>query len=455
MQKYVLYAVMITSFIGSMVGSGINVALPSIGRDFEAMTGDLSWVAAAYLFGSAMFNLPLGKAADILGRKRLYKIGIVMFSITLLIAGFATSIDFLMDIRFIQGGLMAMVFGPGMAVLASVFDKKERGRILGYQTASVYVGLTCGPALGGFICEYLGWRWFFFITGMVAASGLIFMLKVKEEWYGDKGAPFDYIGSLCYMITIPLILYGFSKITDTFGGCLFVTGLVSLGVFIYVERQNQHPILDVNMFIGNRVFTCSNLAAMLHYAATFAISFLVSMYLQVICGLSAAVAGSIILLQFLMMAILSPKAGALSDRIDPGVVASVGMAINSVGLFALSWLHKDSSLVIVGFLLMIIGIGFALFSSPNNNAILGACQPKYYGTASSLLATMRLIGQAFSMAIVTIVMDVNAVKSVTGADNEALLEAIQMIFRIFSLICAFGIMASLARKKKEGQTSYE
>jgi len=155
------------------------------------------------------------------------------------------------------------------------------------------------------------------------------------------------------------------------------------------------------------------------------------------------------------MAILSPKAGALSDRIDPGVVASVGMAINSVGLFALSWLHKDSSLVIVGFLLMIIGIGFALFSSPNNNAILGACQPKYYGTASSLLATMRLIGQAFSMAIVTIVMDVNAVKSVTGADNEALLEAIQMIFRIFSLICAFGIMASLARKKKEGQTSYE
>lgn len=455
MQKYVLYAVMITSFIGSMVGSGINVALPSIGREFNAMTGDLSWVAAAYLFGSAIFNLPLGKAADILGRKRLYKIGIVMFSVTLFIAGFSTSVDFLMDIRFLQGGLMAMVFGPGMAVLASVFDKKERGRILGYQTASVYVGLTCGPALGGLICEYLGWRWFFFLTGTVAAAGLIFMMRVKEEWYGDRGAPFDYKGSLCYMVTIPMILYGFSKITDTTGIYLFIAGLVALGLFVYVERHNSHPILDVNLFIGNRVFTCSNLAAMLHYAATFAISFLVSMYLQVICGLSATVAGGVILLQFFMMATLSPKAGALSDKIDPGVVASVGMAINSVGLFALSWLHRDSSLVMVGLILMIIGIGFALFSSPNNNAILSACQPKYYGTASSLLATMRLIGQAFSMAIVTIVMDVNAVKSVTGADNEALLEAIQMIFKIFSLICAFGIVASLARKKKEGQTSYE
>ena len=224
-----------------------------------------------------------------------------MFSVTLLIAGFATSVDFLMDIRFLQGGLMAMVFGPGMAVLASVFDKKERGRILGYQTASVYVGLTCGPALGGLICEYLGWRWFFFLTGTVAASGLIFMLRVKEEWYGDRGAPFDFKGSLCYMITIPLILYGFSKITDALGIYLFIAGLAALALFIYVERQSQHPILDVSLFIGNRVFTCSNLAAMLHYAATFAISFLVSMYLQVICGLSATVAGGIILLQFFMI----------------------------------------------------------------------------------------------------------------------------------------------------------
>jgi MFS family permease len=451
LQKNILCAVMITSFIGAMVGSGINVALPSIGREFNAMTGDLSWVAAAYLFGSAIFNLPLGKAADILGRKRLYKIGIVLFSITLFIAGFSVSVDFLMNIRFLQGGLMAMVFGPGMAVLASVFDKKERGRILGYQTASVYVGLTCGPALGGLICEYLGWRWFFFLTGAVAAAGLIFMLQVKEEWYGDRGAPFDFKGSLCYMITAPLILYGFSKITDgPLGPWLFVAGLAALAMFIYVERHTPYPILDVNMFLGNRVFTCSNLAAMLHYASTFAISFLVSMYLQVICGLSAPVAGGIILLQFFMMAALSPKAGDLSDRIDPGVVASVGMAINSVGLFALSWLQRDSSLITVGLLLMVIGVGFALFSSPNNNAILGACVPKYYGTASSLLATMRIIGQAFSMAIVTIIMDVNSVQSITGADNDALLGAIKIIFRIFSLICVFGIMASLARKKKEG-----
>ena len=182
MQKFVLYAVMITSFIGALVGSGINVALPSIGQEFMAGAGDLSRVASAYLFGSAIFTLPLGKAADILGRKKLYKIGIIFFSITLIIGGFAQSVEFLSGIRFLQGGLMAMVFGPGMAVLVSVYDKSMRGKILGYSTAAVYVGLTCGPAIGGFICHYIGWRWFFYLTGAIAASGLIFLLQVKEEW---------------------------------------------------------------------------------------------------------------------------------------------------------------------------------------------------------------------------------------------------------------------------------
>ena len=450
MQKFVLYAVMITSFIGALVGSGINVALPSIGQEFMAGAGDLSRVASAYLFGSAIFTLPLGKAADILGRKKLYKIGIIFFSITLIIGGFAQSVEFLFSIRFIQGGLMAMVFGPGMAVLVSVYDKSMRGKILGYSTAAVYVGLTCGPAIGGFICHYIGWRWFFYLTGAIAASGLIFLLQVKEEWYGDRNEKFDIKGSLCYMVTAPLLLYGFSEISQTqYGLYLFFAGILGLIIFVLQERKAQFPMLDVGLFIGNKAFFFSNLAALLHYAATFAISFLISLYLQVVCGLTAPEAGSILLLQFMMMALLSPKAGSLSDRIEPGKVASVGMAINCVCLWMLSCLDDSSSVVLVGGILIGIGIGFALFASPNNNAIMSAINPKYYGTASSLLATMRIIGQAISMAIVTIVLDVNEVRSITGADNDMLLYAMQIIYRIFALVCLFGVFASLARNKQE------
>lgn len=450
MERYVLYAVMITSFIGAFVGSGINVALPTIGQEFSAAAGDLSRVAAAYLFGSAIFTLPLGKAADILGRKKLYKIGIIFFSITLVIGGFAHSVEFLCTIRFLQGGLMAMVFGPGMAVLVSVYDKSMRGKILGYSTAAVYVGLTCGPAIGGLICHYIGWRWFFYLSGSFAAAGLLFLLRVKEEWYGDREASFDFWGSLYYMITAPLLLYGFSEISQQeTGKYLFLAGILGLIIFILHEKKVKYPMLDVRLFSGNRAFSFSNLAALLHYAATFAISFLLSLFLQIVCGLTAPESGGILLLQFVMMAILSPKAGELSDRIQPGKVASVGMAINCVGLFALSCLNEASPIILVGFILIIIGIGFALFASPNNNAIMGAIENKYYGTASSLLATMRIIGQAFSMAIVTIVMDVNSVKAVIGADNDGLILSIQIIFRIFALICLVGIAASLARNKRE------
>ncbi len=450
MQRLILYAVMITSFIGALVGSGINVALPSIGQEFGAGAGDLSRVAAAYLFGSAIFTLPLGKAADIFGRMKLYKIGIVFFSLLLIVGGFSQSVEFLCGIRFLQGGFMAMVFGPGMAVLVSVYEKSMRGKILGYSTAAVYVGLTCGPAIGGFICHYFGWRWFFYLTGLVAASGLIFLWQVKEEWYGDREGKFDIAGSLCYMITAPLLLYGFSEISrQEIGIFLFIAGILGLLLFIWQECKAECPMLDVNLFIGNKAFSFSNLAALLHYAATFAISFLLSLYLQVVCGLTAPEAGSILLLQFMVMAILSPKAGSLSDQIEPGKVASVGMTINCIGLLVLSSLDEGSPLFLVGGILVVIGVGFALFASPNNNAIMSAISPRYYGTASSLLATMRIIGQAISMAIVTIVMDVNAVKSINGADNSGLLYAMAMIFRIFAFVCLLGVGASLARNKKE------
>ena len=448
MQSYILYSVMITSFVGAFVGSGINVALPAIGQEFAAGAGDLSRVSSAFLFGSAIFALPFGKVADILGRKKIYRLGAVFFSITLIIGGFSQSVEFLSGVRFLQGALMAMVFGPGTAMLVSVYDQSMRGRILGYSTAAVYVGLTCGPVIGGLICYYIGWRWFFYLAGGLASIGLIFLYQVKEEWYGDRGASFDYKGSLLYMAMVPLILYGLSEMSkQAIGVYLLIAGIICMIIFVVQERRTAQPMLEVGLFVGNRAFSFSNLAALMHYAATFAVTFLMSLYLQVVCGLTAPEAGGVLLLQFIVMAMLSPKAGILSDRIAPGKVASVGMAINCICLFVLSTLNEDSSLFLVGGILMAVGVGYALFTSPNNNAIMGAIDNRFYGIASSLLATMRLIGQAVSMAIVTIVIDVNEVKSLSGADNDGLLVAMTIIYRIFAGICLLGIWASLARNR--------
>lgn len=447
-EKYTFIAVMITSFIGAFSGSGLIVALPTIGVEFSSGASELSRIVSAYMFGSAMCMLPMGRVADILGRRRIYTIGVALFIVTTVIAGMSTSVEMLYTIRFIQGCVLSMVFGTGMAILVSSHKPSERGKIIGSSTACTYTGLSLGPAISGFLCEFLGWRSIFFLTGLIVMVSLWAVLHVQTEWYGEKNAKFDVKGSLCYMIAAPLLLYGMSELsTGTEGIYLFISGLVALAIFIWMQLGSSSPMLNMNIFRGNRVFTLSNLASMIHYSATFAISFLMSLYLQVSCGLTPSQAGLFILLQPVMMAVLSPKAGALSDRIDPGKVASVGMAINCVCLVFMSFLGDGSPLWQVGLTLIFIGIGFALFSSPNNNAIMGAVEPKFYGTASSMLATMRTFGQAMSMAIVTILMDYFAVGAMDSGNHVIFLSAMSYCYVLFAILCAIGIVASLARNK--------
>lgn len=441
-------AVVITSFIGPFAGSGINVAIPALGQEFGASAGELSWVVFGFLLGSAMFILPTGKLADIYGRRRVYTIGLWLFASTFLLGACATSVAMLNVLRFLQGCVMSLIFGPGMALLVSSHEASQRGRVIGYSAASTYSGLSMGPVICGFLCEYLSWRSIFLVTGLVVLISIYLLKDIKQEWYGDKGASIDKKGSICYLVAAPLWLCGLSKITDGSTGLLLLgAGAVGLLLFWWIESKAEHPCLDVRLFHGNPVFTFSNLAAMLHYSSTFALSFLMSLYLQVIVGYTASMAGMIILLQPVVMAALSPKAGALSDRIQPGLVASVGMTMTAAGLWGMSFLTGDTPIWIVGLLLMWIGLGFALFSSPNNNAIMGAVEKKHYGTASSLLATMRLMGQSTSMAVVTMIIALCQVHSLTGEDNVQLLGAIKIAFRIFGCISIAAIFMSLVRNK--------
>lgn len=441
-------AVMITSFIGPFASSGINVAIPSLAQEFGAGAGELSWVVFGFLLGSAMFILPTGKLADIYGRRRVYNLGLWLFALTFLLGACAMSVDMLNILRFIQGSVMSLIFGPGMALLVSSHKASERGRVIGYSAASTYSGLSLGPVICGFLCQYFSWRNIFLITGLVVLIGIYLMKDIKNEWYGDKGAALDKKGSLCYLLAAPLWLCGLSKITEgSYGLILLSAGIIGLLTFWYIESKTPHPCLDVKLFHKNPVFTFSNLAAMLHYSSTFALSFLISLYLQVIMGFSASMAGMIILLQPVVMASLSPKAGALSDKIQPGLVASVGMTITASGLWGMSFLAEETPIWVAGLLLMWIGLGFALFSSPNNNAIMGAVEKRYYGTASSLLATMRLMGQSTSMAVVTMIISLCQVHSLTGDDNVQLLGAIQIAFMVFGCISIAAIFMSLVRNR--------
>lgn len=441
-------AVLITSFIGTFGTSGMNVAVPAISQEFCATANEVSWVLFGFLLGSVMFILPTGRLADIFGRRRIYYIGQWLFSLSFLAGAFAASIEMLNIIRFIEGSVMSLSFGTGMALLVSSHPASERGRVIGYSAASTYSGLSLGPVISGFLCEWAGWRSIFIVAAAAVLLSVWLLRGIHQEWYGDRGARFDFQGSLCYMVSAPLLLYGLSEITNgDLGKILLALGALGMLLFAFIEYKSPHPCLDIRIFRGNRVFTCSNLAAMLHYSATFAISFLMSLYLQLVLGFSASAAGGIILLQPVVMALLSPKAGALSDRLNPGKVASVGMAITCLGLLLMSFLDEATPVWHTGLVLMLVGLGFALFSSPNNNAIMGAVPPRYYGTTSSLLSTMRLFGQSISMALVTMLLAWCGVQSLHSVGDAQLLHAIQFIFRVFCLISLAGIGMSLARNK--------
>jgi EmrB/QacA subfamily drug resistance transporter len=447
-EKAALFTVMTTSFMVTFMGSSVNLALPAMGHDFGSNAVMTSWIITAYILSSAVFLLPLGRLADIRGRRRIYLLGTVLYALITLLVPISTSIHMVIILRILQGITAAMIFGTGMAILSAVYPPQRRGKALGYSVAVTYLGLSTGPVLGGIMNHYLGWGSIFYLTavmGLAAAFGIY--TRLQGEWIGAPGERFDVTGTLLYITGLTALLYGLSSIDSSqWSRYLALAGIVLLVVFIRWELKTHEPILQVDMFKDNMAFTMSNMAALINYSATFAVTFLLSIYLQVVQGYSSQTAGFILLAQPLMMALLSPVAGALSDRMEPRKVASLGMACSALSLFFFIFLRLDTA---PGFLvanLLLAGLGFALFSSPNTNAIMGSVNIRFYGIASSFLGTMRLVGQAMSMSIVTLFITIFVGRvALNAADPVNLLTMMRVSFIVFTVLCVFGIVASLAR----------
>jgi predicted MFS family arabinose efflux permease len=273
--------------------------------------------------------------------------------------------------------------------------------------------------------------------------------KVSDEWYGDRQEKLDYFGSFLYCAASSMVLYGLSAYAEhPMVKYIFFGGVILFGIFLLEQSRASNPLLEMDLF-HNTIFTMSNLAAMIHYSSTFALGFLLSLYLQLIRGFDASTAGLFLLLQPSMMALFSPKAGALSDRLQPRLVATSGMVMTAIGLAAFSFLTAVSPIWQIAVNLLFIGIGFAFFSSPNSNAIMGAVEPRQYGVAASVLSVMRLGGQAISMAIVTVLLSVYTVDAMSPEYLSSLLAAFHKIFEVLAVSCALGVAASLARGKRK------
>lgn len=448
-KKVVLLVTTLSSFLAPFMGSSIFIGLPTIGKEFSMDVVTLSWVSTAYILAAAMFLVPFGKIADIYGRKKIFKYGISIDIIASLLIVFSSNEMELIALRVLQGIGAAMIFGTGVAILTSTYPPAERGKALGINVAGVYLGLSLGPVIGGFLTQYFGWRSIFlsYIPLELIIIVLVFW-KVNEEWADAKGETLDYMGSTVYGFSLAAMMYGFALLPGMPGAELILASIIGLAVFVNLEMKVKAPVLDMNLFRKNPVFTFSILAALINYSATFAVAFFMSLYLQNVKGFNPQDAGLILVAQPVVMAVFSPLAGRLSDKIEPRIVSSAGMAFTTAGLLLLSFLNAATSIEYITASLIILGFGFALFSSPNTNAVMSAVDKRFYGVASATLGTMRLTGQMLSMGIATLIVAVYLGNvQITPEYYPVFLKSVKAAFMVFAALCFIGIFASLARGK--------
>jgi EmrB/QacA subfamily drug resistance transporter len=436
-----------SSFLTPFTGSSVNIALPSINRELAMSAVSLSWVATGYLLAAAMFLVPFGRIADIKGRKRIFLYGMALDAVASILCTVPRSGTWLIAFRAMQGLGGAMIFGTGIAILTSVFPPRERGRALGINVAAVYTGLSAGPLVGGFLTERLGWRSIFFLNALLGVIVVITVLwKLKTEWVGARGEKFDLVGSIIYSLSLVAVMCGFSELPSPLGFILLVIGAGGLAVFALWEGRVEYPIFNINLFRYNTVFRFSNLAALANYSSTFAVAFLLSLYLQYIKNFSAEHAGLILVTQPIIMIICSPMAGSLSDRIEPGVIASIGMTLTTLALVMLTLLGSGSSLSFIMVSLVVLGMGFGFFSSPNTNAVMSSVEKRFYGVASGVLGTMRLTGQMFSMGVTLLLFALYiGEKAIAPEYYPVFLKCMKLSFLISASLCFLGIFASIAR----------
>ncbi len=450
--KTLLLAItMVANFFNPFTGAAVNIALPSISAELHLDAVAMSWVTMAYLLASAVMLVPLGKVADRWGRKKVFLIGNIVFLGASFLCAAATSGEFLIAMRILQGLGTSMMVTTSMAILMSAFPPKERGKVIGLNVASVYLGLSAAPVLGGILTQSMGWRSLFLINGSVSVFvALAIFFAIRTEWKESENGRFDWSGSLLYVISLILLMYGFSKMPETFAMIMVAVGLIGLYFFIRMEIKVAFPVLDVSMFRDNIVYALSNLSAFINYAATFAVSFVLSLYLQYAKHLSPREAGMLLMAQPVLMALVSIFSGRLSDRFNPKWLASIGMGISVVGLSMLAFLSIGSSNAYILSALGILGFGFGLFSSPNTNVVMSSVENKHYGVASATLATMRNLGMMFSMAIASLAVHVFIGNRPLGDSTVPdFMHSSQVIFLLFSALCLLGVFTSLKNSTRK------
>ena len=406
----VLLVTTIGAFMSPFDGSVVTVAIPSIASSISLGLESAVWIPLAYLLLLTLLLINVGRLADLRGRKWFYALGFAIFTTGSILCGLSTTDLQLISFRAVQGVGAAFIAANSTAIVTDVFPTEGRGRALGINTMAVYTGLTVGPVVGGILVQAFGWRSIFFVNVPIGILVITLVtLKLKQNPPNNFGARFDLQGAATLSIAlatslIVLTLGGVYGWLSTLTIALAVLGIVAFILFLHFERLSPFPTLDLSLFSKDRLFAAANATAFLSYIAVIGVTLAIAIFLETIKGLSPEVTGLYLIAQALPMALFSPLSGWLSDRFGSRALATIGMGCVTVGLFLLSGLNAQSSGMDVVVRLVIVGVGFGLFSSPNTSAVMGSVKWEELGVAAGTLGTMRFMGQSMGLAMLGAVM---------------------------------------------------
>ncbi len=446
---WVLVAIGASTFMSALDTSVINTVLPVVTRDFNTQVATVEWTVIIYLLLVSGLLPVFGRLGDLHGHKPIFISGFLLFIFSSVLCGFAPSVWMLIAARGFQALGAAMLSANSPAILTKSFPANQRGQALGMQATMTYLGLTVGPILGGWLTDQLGWRTVFFINVPVGLLALLLSLRfIKHEAPATRTEGFDWFGALVFMAGLVALLLGLNQGHNWGWGSPAILGLLAasialLALFIYIERRSQSPLMDLGLF-RRGLFSASISAAVLNYICVYSILFLMPFYLIEGRGFTPSQTGLLLSAQPLIMAIVAPASGTLSDRIGIRLPCSIGMLILASGLFWLSRLPPASSTQEIALAMAVCGLGIGIFISPNNSALMGSAPHNRQGIAAGLMATARNVGMVLGIGLSGAIYTTVIAHSYSGS-AQPIFSAVSAGFLAASIVALLGLLVSLVR----------
>lgn len=446
-RKHLLACTVSGAFITPLMSTMMNLALMFIGDEFSVGSHDLGYVNTMFLLGSVIAMVPSARLASIYGMRKVFLLGLVITGVTSFLAMLSPGFAFFVAMRFAIGFGSAMIGVTSIAMLTYVFPRERRGWAIGINTTSVYIGLSLGPTIGGLVSDAVGWRACFVIVLALVIVSLFFVSNFRKEVTPTPEEAMDWKGSALWSVSVFVLMFGVINITSGLAAGMVVAGLGLFLVTVWYLRRCGSPVLNLRLF-GIRTFSRSSVAAFMNYGASYSVAFFMSLYLQSIGALTASQAGALMLVQPAVQVLLTARMGALSDRMgDKRILPTLGMLIVSFGVAMFLFLGTEFSLPYVVLMMLIIGVGMGIFSSPNTSVIMSSVPGKYRGEASGVVSVVRQTGMMVSMSIAmaSIAVIMGSTDNLGPSTYGDFVDTMRLAFSICLGMCVVGILCSWFR----------